>query len=175
VRRKGEALSTASLFDSLERDLLMLNLESPAFAPGAAIPRKFTCDGSDLSPALAWSDAPPATKFFALTCDDPDAPVGTWTHWVIYSIPGKFAGLPEGVPKFEALPDGTKQGKNSWGKIGYGGPCPPRGKPHRYFFHLYALNGDPGLGPGATKVELETAIHGKVLGRAELMGTYGRA
>jgi Raf kinase inhibitor-like YbhB/YbcL family protein len=153
----------------------VLQLESPSFLQGGAIPRKFTCDGSDVSPALRWSDVPAGAKSFAVICDDPDAPAGTWVHWVIYAIPGSSPGLSEAVPKFEALTDGTKNGKNSWGKAGYGGPCPPRGKPHRYFFKLYALNADPGLGPGATKEQLETAVHGKVLARAELMGTYGRA
>jgi hypothetical protein len=151
-----------------------MRLESPAFQAGAPIPRAYTCHGADKSPPLQWFEVPPGTKAFALLCDDPDAPAGTWVHWVIYGIPGTATGLAEGVPRFDALPDGTKNGKNSWGRSGYGGPCPPPGKPHRYFFHLHALNADPGIGSGADSGQLERAIQGKVLARAQLMGTFGR-
>lgn len=154
---------------------MALRIEGPAFQPGGAIPRKHTCDGADVSPALVWSGVPTAVKSFALICDDPDAPAGTWVHWVIYGIPATSKGLPEGVPPSHRLADGSMQGSNDFGKIGYGGPCPPRGKPHRYFFKLYALGADPALGPGASKAQLVRAIEGKVLAQAELVGTYGRA
>lgn len=150
-------------------------LESAAFQRGSAIPRKHTCDGADVSPALRWSEAPPGTKSFALICDDPDAPVGTWVHWVIYGIPASSTGLGEGVPPSHSLADGSKQGTNDFRKIGYGGPCPPRGKPHRYFFKFYALGADPAVGSGASKEQLLKAMEGKVLGQAEVVGTYGRA
>ena len=150
-------------------------IESPAFRQGTSIPRKQTCDGADVSPALRWSEAPPGTRVFALVCDDPDAPGGTWVHWVVYGIPATAAELGEGVPPSPRLADGSKQGTNDFRKVGYGGPCPPRGKPHRYSFRLYALSADPGLGPGASKEQLMRAVEGKVLGQAELVGTYGRA
>src|SRR5712692_2401768 len=112
-----------------------MKLSSSAFEPGASIPKKFTCDGADVSPALAWSDAPAGTQSFALIADDPDAPVGTWVHWVLYDLPGAARDLPEGVAKQEQqLANGARQGRNDFGKIGYGGPCPPRGSAHRYFF-----------------------------------------
>lgn len=149
-------------------------IESAAFTAGAAIPRKHTCDSADVSPPLRWAEPPAGTKMFALICDDPDAPAGTWVHWVIYSIPPGATGLAEGVPPSKTLADGSKQGVNDFGKVGYGGPCPPRGKPHRYFFKLYALGADPGLGPGASKGQLLKAIEGKLLAQAELIGTYGR-
>ncbi len=139
------------------------------------MPRKHTCDGADVSPALHWSGPPAGARGYALLCDDPDAPVGTWVHWVIYAIPAHASGLPEGVPPTPTLPGGTRQGVNDFRKTGYGGPCPPRGKPHRYFFKLYALGADPGLPPGASKAQLLEAIEGKVVGHAELVGTYGRA
>ena len=154
---------------------MAFQIQSPAFANGAPIPAKFTCDGSDVSPALAWMGAPPGTKSFVLVCEDPDAPGGTWVHWVIYAIPSKETGLAEGVPPAKGLPNGAVQGANSWRRTGYGGPCPPRGKPHRYFFRLYALNTDPRLGPGATTDQLFKAIESRILGQAELMGTYGRS
>lgn len=154
---------------------MAFRIESLAFQHGTSIPRKHTCDGADVSPALRWSEAPPGSKGFALICDDPDAPAGTWVHWVIYGIPTSASGLPEGVPHTPGLPDGSKQGLNDFRKTGYGGPCPPRGRPHRYVFRLYALSAEPGLGPGAGKAQLLRAIEGKVLAQAELVGTYGRA
>jgi Raf kinase inhibitor-like YbhB/YbcL family protein len=138
------------------------------------IPKKFTCDAADVSPALTWANAPSGTESFALIADDPDAPVGTWTHWIAWDIPASSTGLPEGVPKQEALPDGTRQGRNDFKRIGYGGPCPPPGKPHRYFFRLYALDAKLTLNPGATRHELERAMDGHVLARAEVIGKYGR-
>jgi Raf kinase inhibitor-like YbhB/YbcL family protein len=150
-------------------------ISSPAFATGAAIPRKHTCDGANVSPALVWHDPPAGTESFALICDDPDAPMGTWVHWVIYGISSKAAGLPEGVPQAPTLPDGTRQGLNDFRKTGYGGPCPPLGKAHRYFFRLYALSEPVSLPPGASKGQLQGALAERVLGTAELVGKYQRA
>jgi len=153
---------------------MALKVESPAFSPGGDIPRQHTCDGPDLSPPLRWSEPPAGTQSLALICDDPDAPAGTWVHWVLYRIPASARGLPEGVPKRETLADGSRQGRNDFGKVGYGGPCPPRGPKHRYFFKLYALDTVLDLPPGATKAELLKAMEGHVLAQGELMGRYGR-
>jgi Raf kinase inhibitor-like YbhB/YbcL family protein len=148
-------------------------LRSPSFQDGGTIPAKYTCDGEDVSPALAWANPPPGTRAFALIMDDPDAPVGTWVHWVVYDVPGGVTGLPEGVNPGERLPDGGTQGRNSWGRLAYGGPCPPGGM-HRYVFTLYALRAPLGLAPGATKEQVLQALEGRVLARATLMGRYGR-
>ena len=144
------------------------------FAHGANIPQTFTCDGEDRSPALEWNGAPAGTKAFALIADDPDAPVGTWVHWVIYNIPAGAHSLTGGVEKKEQLADGARQGWNDFRKIGYNGPCPPPGKAHRYFFKLYALSAQLTLAPGATKAEVERAMGGHILGQAEWMGKYER-
>jgi Raf kinase inhibitor-like YbhB/YbcL family protein len=152
----------------------MFTLTSPAFIEGAAVPGPHTCDGKDLSPALSWTGAPPGTKSFALICDDPDAPVGTWVHWVIYAIPPATTGLAEGVAKTETLPSGARQGLNDFRRAGYGGPCPPRGSPHRYFFRLYALDIVPDLEPNATRAQLDKAMQGHIIGQARLMGKYQR-
>lgn len=149
-------------------------LTSTAFANGGGIPTKHTCDGADLSPELNWNNAPAGTRSFALIADDPDAPVGTWTHWTIWNIPANAAVLPEGVPKTAESSDGTRQGTNDFKRIGYGGPCPPSGKPHRYFFRLYALDTKLDLKAGAGRSELEHAIKGHVLSQTELMSTYRR-
>lgn len=154
---------------------MMLKLESASFPNGEAIPVKHTCDGEDLSPPLTWSAAPEGTKGFALICDDPDAPIMTWVHWIVYSLPAERRSLPEDVKRVRQLSDGTRQGMNSWKRIGYGGPCPPRNSTHRYFFRLYALGREMDLGPGAAKKELLRAMEGAVLAQAELMGTYRRA
>ena len=151
-----------------------MTLTSPAFREGADIPKPYSCEGEDISPELVWSGAPAGTKSFALICDDPDAPVGTWVHWVIYNIPGSCSSLPRGVPKKAKLENGALQGLNSWPKTGYNGPCPPPGKPHRYYFRLYALDSVPDLKENATKEELLKASKGRILGEAELMGTYRR-
>jgi Raf kinase inhibitor-like YbhB/YbcL family protein len=153
---------------------MAFELTSTAFEPGGSIPRRHTCDGEDLSPALAWKEAPAATKSFALVCDDPDAPAGTWVHWVLYGVPATVRALPEGVKPTPALEDGSRQGRNDFRKIGYGGPCPPRGAAHRYFFKLYAVDRSVDLAPGATKAELLKAIDGHTLGQAELIGRYAR-
>ncbi len=151
-----------------------LNLSSSAFQPGGAIPQKFTCDGADVSPALAWTGAPTATQSFALIADDPDAPVGTWVHWVLFDLPGAAHDLPEAVPKQDQLANDARQGRNDFGKIGYGGPCPPRGPVHRYFFKLYALDAKLNLKPGAAKSDVEQAMKGHILAQAELIGRYAR-
>jgi Raf kinase inhibitor-like YbhB/YbcL family protein len=150
-----------------------MQLMSSAFSEGQGIPAKYTCDGKDISPPLAWSGAPEGTKSFALIADDPDAPVGTWVHWVIYNLPPTLSGLSEKAPTKAKWPDGTLQGTNDFGKTDYGGPCPPGGT-HRYFFKLYALDQVLSLGPGATKAQLEAAMKEHILAESRLMGTYQR-
>ena len=150
-----------------------MKIETSAFSAGQPIPQRFTCDGADASPALSWSEAPQGTKSFALIVDDPDAPAGTWVHWVIFNLPAQTHALPEGVPQTDSAAGGT-QGRNDFGKIGYNGPCPPPGKPHRYFFKLYALDATLDLKPGAKKAEVERAMQNHVLAHSELMGTYAR-
>jgi len=149
-------------------------LKSTAFSEGGEIPRKHTCDGADLSPELTWGGVSPAAHALALIVDDPDAPKGTWTHWLIWNIPPHHTSLPEGVPTSEVLESGAAQGKNDFNRIGYGGPCPPPGKPHRYFFKLYALKTTLALPAGATRKEVDRAIKGHILAEAEWMGTYKR-
>ncbi len=154
----------------------MFKLSSPAFSAGGPIPRAHTCDGADVSPPLVWSDSPDDTKEFALIMDDPDAPVGTWVHWVLYKLPPKTTNLPSGVPKEAQTkrPVAARQGTNDFRKMGYGGPCPPKGPAHRYFFKLYALDTELTLPPGASKTVLLGAIEGHVLAEAQMMGKYGR-
>lgn len=151
---------------------MAFQLMTTAFRDGSSIPKKFTCDGPDVSPALSWSDPPSATKSFAIIADDPDAPGGMWVHWVIYDLPADARKLPEGVAKDRELPNGTLQGRNDFGKIGYNGPCPPRGLAHRYFFKLYALDSKTGLKAGATKADLERAMKGHILAQTQLIGKY---
>lgn len=153
---------------------MSFELQSSAFKPGEEIPKKFTCDGPDVSPALSWGEAPTGTQSISLIMDDPDAPVGTWVHWVLYDLPADAHSLPEGVPKDNELSNGARQGRNDFRKVGYGGPCPPPGPAHRYFFKLYALDAKMNLKAGASKAELEKAMKGHILGQAELMGRYGR-
>jgi len=152
-----------------------LSVQSPRWKSGETFPTKYTGDGADVSPPLVFEGVPHGTRAFALVCDDPDAPVGTWVHWVIYDIPGSARGLPEGVPKDGSLPDGSRQGRNSWKKTGYGGPSPPPGKPHRYFFRLYALKEPLGLGPGMSAIEVEAAARAKAIEMAQFLGLYGRS
>jgi Raf kinase inhibitor-like YbhB/YbcL family protein len=151
-----------------------MQISSTAFEEGAAVPMQYTKDGRNGSPPLRWSGEPAATKSFALICDDPDAPKGTWVHWVVWDLPADRHELPEGVPASPTLPDGGRQGKNDFGKIGYGGPAPPAGKPHRYFFKVFALDATPDVPDGATKAQLEQAMKGHVLASGQLMGKYGR-
>ena len=149
--------------------------KTKSFKPSETIPAKYTCDGADVSPDLTWESAPSETKSFALICDDPDAPGGTFTHWVLYGLDATITALPENLPKKEETDSPKcKQGTNDFGKVGYGGPCPPRGSIHRYFFKLYAVDADIQLSPKAKKRELETAIKGHILAQAELIGTYQR-
>jgi hypothetical protein len=151
-----------------------ISISSSAFEDGAAIPSRYTCDGEDVSPALSWGEMPSGTKSIALISDDPDAPVGTFTHWVIYNIPPDKNGLPEGVDKKEQLSDGSLQGVNDFNKIGYNGPCPPPGKPHRYYFKVYALDTKLDLTSGASKGQVESAMEGHILAIGEIIGKYGR-
>lgn len=156
-------------------DFMSLTISSKSFRKTEDIPRKYTCDGSDISPQLSWNGVPEGTRSFAIIMDDPDAPMGTFNHWVLYDIPPEVRELPEGVPKDPVIPNGAKQGINSFRRVGYGGPCPPRGPAHRYYFYLYALDiPSLGLGTKATKVEVEKAMKGHILGQAEIMGRYGR-
>lgn len=154
---------------------MAFRLESTAFKNGGSIPKKYACDGEDISPPLTWADAPSGTKIFALICDDPDAPILTWIHWVIYGIPAERRELKEGLSKQESLDEGIMQGTNSWRRPGYGGPCPPGGSTHRYFFKLYALDMMPELRPGEGKKGLEKAIRGHILAETQLMGLYARS
>lgn len=155
---------------------MALVLSSGAFAAGGAIPARHSCDGQNASPALAWSGVPAGTVAYALIVDDPDAPGGTWVHWVLYNLPGTQAALPEAVPTTDRLAGlgGALQGRNDFRRIGYGGPCPPPGRAHRYFFRLFALNAALSLAAGATRQEVERAMAGHVLAEATLMGTYAR-
>jgi Raf kinase inhibitor-like YbhB/YbcL family protein len=153
---------------------MSFTLKATAFPNGGVIPKKYTCDGADLSPALSWDDAPAGTQSLALIVDDPDAPMGTWTHWLIWNIPAKATLLPEDTPKMNLLDSGARQGGNDFKRIGYGGPCPPPGKPHRYFFKLYALDARLEVKAGAVRSELEPALQPHILAQAQWMGTYGR-
>lgn len=149
-------------------------LKASEFQSGGVIPKKFTCDGGDVSPALQWTEPPAGAQSFALIMDDPDAPGGTWVHWVLFNLPGTARELPEGVPPDAELSNGGRHGESSFGQLGYGGPCPPPGPPHRYFFKLYALDAKTRLDPGATKADLERTVKGHILAKAELVGRYRR-
>ncbi|HZE67960.1 MAG TPA: YbhB/YbcL family Raf kinase inhibitor-like protein [Pyrinomonadaceae bacterium] len=150
-----------------------IKLISTAFQDGGMIPAKYTCDGQNISPPLNWSGIPQSAKALALVSEDPDAPGKTWVHWVVYDLPPTATQLPEGVRPEETISGGGKQGKNDFGKIGFGGPCPPSGT-HRYFFRLYALDRETGIQPGAMKEQLMKAIEGHVVAEGELMGRYKR-
>lgn len=151
-------------------------LTSPAFDHGAPIPVEHTCDGADVSPPLKWDDGPEGTTSYAVIVDDPDAPRGTFAHWVLYDLPGHATELPGDVGPSQRLENlgETAQGENDFGETGWRGPCPPPGKPHRYVFRLHALDTWLGLDPGVQKAEVEKAMEGHVVGVAELIGTYGR-
>jgi len=153
---------------------MAFTISSSSFQDGGDIPRKFTCDGADVSPELHWTEPPVGTRSFALIGDDPDAPVGTWTHWVLFDLPPNTTVLPEGVAKVDEAPSGGRQGRNDFHRIGYGGPCPPPGRPHRYFFKLYALDHMLNLKPGVSKAEVEQAMQAHILGKTEVMGKYQR-
>jgi Raf kinase inhibitor-like YbhB/YbcL family protein len=157
---------------SIEEEIITLSITSDAFNDGGTIPSKYTCDGQDISPVVSWQGIPDGTESIALIMDDPDALGRTFVHWVIFNIPGNATGLPEGVPS--DLGDSSLQGKTDFGKIGYGGPCPPSGKPHRYFFKVYALDTELDLKSGVTKSQLEAAMKGHILAQGEMIGNYGR-
>jgi Raf kinase inhibitor-like YbhB/YbcL family protein len=150
------------------QSVLTLQVSSPAFGEGETIPTKYTCDGENISPQLDWTGVPQEAQSLALIADDPDAPGGTWVHWVLFELPPDLASLPEGTSE-----NGT-QGANSSKKLTYSGPCPPAGNPHRYYFKLYALDGPLKLEEGATKAEVENAMQGHILAQGQLMGKYGR-
>ena len=158
---------------SQSKGVKIMEITSSAFQNEGMVPTKYTCDGEDISPPLSWSDLPESTQSLALISDDPDAPMGTWVHWVIYNIPPSEKGFHENISKEKKLSNGSLQGITDFKRVGYGGPCPPGGT-HRYYFKLYALNTKLNLEAGATKKQLLQAIEGHVLAQAELMGKYKR-
>ena len=151
-----------------------LALVATAFSDGEPIPLRYSCEGEDISPSLAWSGVPPGTETLAVIMDDPDAPRGTWDHWVVFNIPANVRGLEEAHPDKPQLPNGGVHGKNSWGKARYGGPCPPRGPAHNYRFFLYAVDITLELPAGASKKDVLDVLQGHILGESLLTGTYGR-
>ncbi len=170
VWRPSDHPASAEMSDGI----MTFILKSSAFAPQASIPTPYTCEGADHSLPLSWTDPPPGTKSLALIMEDPDAPAGTWVHWVAYNLPAMSRSLPEGLPTAATLPDGSRQGLNDFHRPGYGGPCPPPGPAHRYVFTLYALKTVLELPPNATKAKVEGAMAGQVLGHAQLIGLYQR-
>ncbi|HQP90725.1 MAG TPA: YbhB/YbcL family Raf kinase inhibitor-like protein [Bacteroidales bacterium] len=148
-------------------------VKSDSFSDGGMIPAKYTCDGANISPQLSWDNAPKGTKSFVLICEDPDAPMGTFTHWVLYNIPADVHELPENLPKDKILPNGAKQGITDFKKVGYGGPCPPNGT-HRYYFKLYALDTLLNLEPALKKEDILKAMNGHILAQGQIMGKYAR-
>ena len=152
---------------------MALEITSSAFSEDTMIPTRYTCDGPDVSPDLAWSGVPDTARSLALICDDPDAPMGTWVHWVLFNIPAGTSGLPAEIPPDAVLENGGRHGTNDFGRLGYGGPCPPGGT-HRYFFKLYALATELDLASGITKAQLLEAMEGHILAEGQLMGTYQR-
>jgi Raf kinase inhibitor-like YbhB/YbcL family protein len=159
---------------SAKGERAMLKLESKGFKAGDDIPSRFTCDGANVSPQLSWSAPPKGTQSLALVVDDPDAPVGTFVHWVLYDLPASARELPEGVPTTDNPAAGGRQGTNDFRRTGYAGPCPPPGKAHRYYFRLYALDRKLDLPAGTRRSELDQAMQGHILDQAELMGRYAR-
>ena len=154
--------------------MMEIQVFSTAFREGETIPVQYTCDGANVSPPLRWGNIPKDTQSLALICEDPDAPSGVFVHWVLFNLRPLVSDLPEGVPATETLEEGGTQGRNDFNRIGYGGPCPPPGNPHRYFFRLYALDTEFPLQSGATKHELTRAMEGRILAEGNLMGTYKR-
>lgn len=149
-----------------------IKISSSAFSEGGMILKQFTCDGKDVSPQLSWSGIPNETKSIAILCDDPDAPVGDWVHWIIFNLPPDITSLPENVPNQKVLQNGAKQGINDFRKIGYGGPCPPA--LHRYFFKIFALDIVLTNDAGIIKAQLLKAMEGHILAKGQLMGKYKR-
>jgi Raf kinase inhibitor-like YbhB/YbcL family protein len=161
--------------DTKEVDIMQTILISAEdFQAGGNIPDEYTCEGNDISPALSWKGVPAEAKSIALIMDDPDAPGRTFVHWVLFNIPANALKLPKGIQRSETLSDGSVQGITDFGRVGYGGPCPPPGKPHRYYFKLYALDTKLSLSPGASKKQVEDAMKGHTLAKGELVGKYGR-
>ncbi len=152
---------------------MTISVSSPAFQEGGMIPSKYTCDGQDISPAFKWTDVPEPTKSIALISDDPDAPMGTWVHWVMWNIPPNVHELAENVPPDPELPDGSRQGITDFGRPGYGGPCPPSGT-HRYYFKIYALDTMLDLPSNTDKADLLKAMKGHILAEGQLLGKYKR-
>jgi len=150
-----------------------IKVTSTAFKDGEIIPKQYTCDGNDISPPLTWSGAPQETKSIALICDDPDAPMGTWVHWVLFNLPPASNALPAEVSSAKVLDNGAKHGKNDFRRFGYGGPCPPGGT-HRYYFKVYALDSMLDLDVGIMKADLVKAMQGHILAEGQLMGRYKR-
>lgn len=158
----------------LSTSVMSMELSSPAFKEGETIPKTYTKDGQDVSPPLEWSTPPSATKSLALICEDPDAPSGTFTHWLVFKVPAEAQKLDEKLQPEPTLSDGSAQGTNDFKRIGYSGPAPPAGKPHHYVFTLYALDDNPSIKAGATKDQLMAAMKGHILDRGRLTGTYER-
>jgi hypothetical protein len=151
-----------------------IELKTTSFEPGGFIPKRFTCEAADVSPALSWSDPPAGTQSFAIIEDDPDAPSGTFVHWLVYDLPAAYRRLPEALSGNDQMAGGGRQGTNDFSRTGYSGPCPPRGKPHRYYIRFYALDTRTNLRPAATRAELDAAMQGHILAQAELMGLFKR-
>ncbi|HYM00275.1 MAG TPA: YbhB/YbcL family Raf kinase inhibitor-like protein [Blastocatellia bacterium] len=168
---KRDETGTANAADSVHGTMV---LKSSSFQGMSSIPSEYTCDGPDQSPDLEWSNLPPGTKSLAVICEDPDAPGGTFTHWVVYDIPATETGLPESVSNTPTLPDGARQGKNDFDKLGYGGPCPPSASKHRYFFRIYALDTLLDVPGGASRSRVQRSIESHKLGEGMLAGTYRR-
>lgn len=152
---------------------MALQITSPSFSEGGMIPERYTCDGTDVSPELTWAGVPDDARSLALICDDPDAPMGTWVHWVLFNIPTDETGLPAAIKPEASLSNGALHGTNDFRKLGYGGPCPPGGT-HRYYFKIYALATTLSLESGATKAQVEDAMEGQILAEGQLMGKYKR-
>ena len=165
---------TTGLFAGQQAPAKTFRLETSSFLPGDDIPRKFTCEGPDVSPALTWTEPPAGTKSFALIADDPDAPRSTFVHWVVYNLPATARRLTEAIPGNDEMSGGGRQGMNDFPMSGYAGPCPPPGKYHRYFFRLYALDTVLNLKGGATRKEVDRAMTGHILTQAEVMGRFRR-
>jgi Raf kinase inhibitor-like YbhB/YbcL family protein len=152
---------------------MTIKITSSAFIEGSMIPKRYTCDAEDVSPDLAWTGVPEGSKSLALICDDPDAPMGNWVHWVLFNLPPDIDELHAEIPPEKTLKNSARHGKNDFGRFGYGGPCPPSGT-HRYFFKLYALDTRIKLGSGITKAQLLEAMNGHILDEGRLMGKYKR-
>jgi Raf kinase inhibitor-like YbhB/YbcL family protein len=156
-----------------QTDVAVIQVRSAAFEDAGMIPQEYTCDGENISPPLSWESVPAGSRSIALIVDDPDAPSGTFVHWVLYDLPADARELPENLPAEETLSNGARQGANDFGEIGYGGPCPPSGT-HRYFFKIYALDAETGLSPGQTKAQLLRAMEGHILAQGQIVGKYHR-